>query len=118
MENFPEWLNVISRNDFGLFYKKQVTRELRKAIFLHILQYDFSKKDPKGELYLCENTYFELNTFWSRYPIVDSVKEEIITEITREIQKLGWKIQLTFNNTALFIFSSEKLPASCWVGDL
>ena len=118
MESFPEWLNVNGKDDFVLFYKKQVTRELRKAIFLHMLGYDFSKKDPSGLVSLCENNYFELNTFWMMYPIVDSLKEDIITEITTEIQKLGWKVQLAFHSTALFIYSSDKLPSSCWVGDL
>ena len=34
--------------------------------------------------------------------------------IIKELEELGWKCKLSYGQTALFIYSTENPPPSCW----
>ena len=65
-----------------------------------------------------ENTYFDLEKFGCIYFKNKKNKEELLhkllNDIIPEITKLGWKCKKSFGGTALFIYSSENPPPSCW----
>ena len=100
MQTFPTTLTVDNRNNFTNMHNNRMLCILRKKIYHHIIKED-------------ENTYFDLDTFDTRYVKDKKINSEIIQVIISELHELGWKTKLSFGGTGLFIYS-ENLPKSCW----
>ena len=104
MKVFPDVLNVKHKDGFPSVYYNRVMCYLRKAIYEHMISHD-------------ENSYFDLEKFGRIYFTTDK-REELITKmgigIKKELTEMGWKCKLSFGETALFIYSSENHPKSCW----
>jgi hypothetical protein len=105
MKEFPNIINVKNKNHFSLYYNNTVMCYLRKEIYEHIIRED-------------ENTYFDLDKFGRVYFENKKNREEILNklvdDIIPEITNLGWNCKRSFGGTALFIYSTEKPPPSCW----
>ena len=75
----------------------------RQQIYEHII----NRKD--------ENDYFAIDVFESKflknYP--DTI-QQMTNTIIKELESMEWKCKLSFGDTGLFIYSTEKPPRSCW----
>ena len=97
MEQFPNSLNVSNILSFGDIKKNLLLQNLRKKIFKHILNNN-------------ENDFFDIEKF-NRNPIYIL---PLIDIIIKELQELGWNTSYSYNNTALFIYSTIEKPSSCY----
>jgi hypothetical protein len=104
MKELPLILNVKNIQSFPELYYNRVSCYFRKCIYEHVISQD-------------ENSYFDLDKFGRKY-FKDKDIEELTSKLSQsiilELEKLGWKCKLSFGGTALFIFSTDNPPPSCW----
>ena len=92
MEKFPEHLHPGNKDKFSdILYKRMLART-RKKLYEHILHND-------------ENSYF---------PMTTAMEMRVCKEIIPELEALGWKCKTSYADTALFIYSTDDPPPSCW----
>ena len=101
MKEFPEILDVKNKENFPDLHYNRVLCYFRKSIYEHIIKEE-------------EKSYFDLNTFKKKYLKKDTEMESMVKTIVEELGTLGWKCKTSFGGTALFIYSSEKPPHTCW----
>lgn len=109
MLNFPDTIRVEKKEEFNTVLYSEIVESLRKQIYKHIIRND-------------ENSYFDLDKFNNRETrytrkLSDNTKELLdnaTTAVIEELEELGWKCKLSFGGTALFIYSTDELPESCW----
>ena len=101
MKEFSYILNVKYKERFPEFYYQRVLCYLRRDIFEHVIRED-------------ENSYFDLEKFQKKYMLSSTNRDKMGQEVMKELEKLGWKCKLSFADTGLFIYSSDKPPVSCW----
>ena len=99
MKEFPEILHVNNKNKFEDIYNNRMISYLRQKIYEHIIRED-------------ENNYFDLDNFRQTYKIKNI--EKMTSVVIHELHSLGWKCKFSFGGTALFIYSSDNPPSSCW----
>ena len=117
MNSFPYWIGKEYKEEFAGYNFQHILKILRKEIFNHILNYDYSNVDSNNQ-FVCENNSFELDVFFKFYNVNEGKQKEMIEIISKELKEIKWNTQLAFNETALFIYSTDTLPSSCWSGDL
>lgn len=104
MKEFPTILNIKHKVRFQEIYYNRVLCYLRKTVYEHVIRED-------------ENSYFDLEKFGRLY-FNEKNREELVkklsTTVQYELENLGWKCKVSFGGTALFIYSSENPPVSCW----
>ena len=103
MNSFPKTLNKEFKSTFPSVWKENRLRLLRKDLTNHILSKD-------------ENDYFDIDR-WARLYLDNNIKElqEAITDaIVPELKEIGRNCRTSYGNTALFIYSSETPPSSCY----
>lgn len=100
MDKFPDYLNVLEKDNFKNIKYKRLENTFREDVFLHLI----NRKD--------ENDYIDLDKYYSHFDKNELSK--IFYKVTNEIHELGWKTKLSFGDTGLFIYSTEKPPSSCW----
>ena len=104
MKEFPNRMRVENKDKFPkLFYDRHLCY-LRRDIFEHLLS-------RNGD----ENDYFTLDDWCSehlknRKDLMGEMRDTII----REIEETGWKCKLSFMGSAIFIYSTENPPSSCY----
>jgi hypothetical protein len=101
MKIFPSILNVKNNKNFEKIHYTRTLCYLRRDIYNHIISHE-------------ENNYFDLGKFNENNHKDMKISLEMIRTIIKELTDLGWKCKLSFGETALFIYSSDKTPASCW----
>ena len=101
MKEFPSILNVANKDEFPDIQYNRVLCYLRKNIYEHVIRED-------------ENSYFDLEKFQKIQKITVENRDKMATTVIEELVVLGWKCKLSYGSTALFIYSSENPPASCW----
>ena len=86
-----------------LHLNERILELLRNEIYVHII----SRKD--------ENDYFDIDIFFRKnnYYYKENFRN-ILKTVLDEISYLGWKIQLSFGDSAVFIYSTKEKPSSCW----
>jgi predicted house-cleaning noncanonical NTP pyrophosphatase (MazG superfamily) len=75
-------------------YKELLLSKLREEVYAFLL----SRKD--------EDEYYD---FFSK----TDLEKELISVITEELEQGGWKHQIGFGGSALFVFTNE-VPKTCW----
>lgn len=104
MKELPIILHVKNKDRFSEIYYNRVLCYLRKAVHEHVI----SKE---------ENSCFDMEQFGRLY-FNDKNRVELTKKLSvaiqEELEELGWKCKLSFGDTALFIYSTEKPPPSCW----
>ena len=106
MRKFPISLNAKKKDEFKNIYLKKIKCILREDICNFML----SRKDEK--------VYWELDKFSRKYQInIKKIEKLVENSMIPELENIGWKCQLSFGNTGLFIYSSEKPPVNCWSGN-
>lgn len=99
MDKFPDYLNILKKDNFKIIKYKRLENIFREDVLIHLI----NRKD--------ENDYIDLD----KYSHFDKNELAIIFyKVRNEIQELGWKTKLSFGDTGLFIYSTEKPPSSCW----
>lgn len=103
MYEFPIELNIKNKTklDFSSLNYERLLCLLRKEIYDLIL----GRKD--------ENDYYDFDIFICKYNCKHA-KDNLISKIIVELEEFGWKTQLSFGDTGLFIYSTEDKPSSCW----
>jgi len=100
MKLFPKELNVANKATFPTLFYERTKCYLRRDIYEHMI----SKP---------ENDYFAINTFNEQKVNNLELTKKMVQEIIPELEALGWKCQLAFGQTGLFIYSDKK-PANCY----
>ena len=107
MNSFPQLLSVTNKTKFANINNERILHLFREHVYLHMLKNFHSEKD--------ENNYIDLDVFCKKnLDNNTSVMKEIIAIVTKELEELGWKCALSFNDTGLFIYSTTNKPSSCW----
>ena len=101
MLNFPNEISPQNNINFKNLNKERLLSLLRKDIYDLLI----SRKD--------ENEYYGLDIFEITYSCKEYTNE-LVSQIIIELKYLGWKTQLSFGDTGLFIYSTDELPRSCW----
>lgn len=104
MKEFPDKLRPENKDKFHSYLYNRNLAYLRKEIFENILHGD-------------ENNYFILGNFYNKNGISSEDSSKMTETIMTELNNLGWKTSLSFNNTGLFIYSTDKPPRSCYVDE-
>ena len=108
MLNFPDEINIVGKTLNPEYFENHNNKRLiclfRKEIYDLIIGRDN------------ENDYLDLEIFVRKYNCDINNKNiiKIFETIITELNTFGWKTKLSFGNTGLFIYSSEKEPSSCW----
>ena len=102
MINFPSKLNVQNKNNFKKLHYERTLCYFRRELYEHII---------KNE----ESVYFELDLFFNKHMKNETEQIQIMVEtVIKELNELGWKCKTSFGNTALFIYSTENPPFTCY----
>ena len=105
MEELPIILHVKNKDIFSTLFYNKVFCYLRKSIYEHVISKD-------------ENSFFDLEQFGKLYFNDNTNRVDLITKLSTEIQlelkELGWNCKLSYGGTALFIYSTDNPPPSCW----
>ena len=111
MNKFPEEIDIRNKIIIEQPYKKnfedynynRALNLLRKEIYDLII----SRKD--------ENDYFDIDIFFKKNNYYYKENFSTIVKIVLdELSSIGWKTQLSFGDTAIFIYSTDEKPSSCW----
>ena len=101
MDSFPE---ILTPNNITKFPAAKLRRSLAK------LRSEVTDLVLRGN----ENDYFDLDDFFKRFGIPQKDREIMRNTIMQELSVKGWKCKTSFAGTGLFIFSTDKPPASCY----
>ena len=96
---FITTINVENKNSFNGIKVTRILNILRKLICDHIL---FRNS---------ENEYFDLTRFIKENGVKNI--HTLLQIVGEELTQAGWKWQLSFGDTAIFIFEKD-VPANCW----
>jgi len=103
MNNLPKTLHVDNKKNFSSINDMRLLMMVNEEIFNLLISRD------------SENEYYDLDSFSNRYLNRNIEKMHIIMEgVQAQLIKLGWKCKYSFNDTGLFIYSTETPPPSCW----
>lgn len=103
MESIPESLHVKNKDLFKSYNDIRIKNMINKEIYDLLVSRE------------SENEYYDLDSFTVRH-LDRNIKKmhDIMNIVIDELQKLGWTCKYSFNDTGLFIYSTEKPPPSCW----
>ena len=102
--NFSKDISVNNKSQFKLLKKELCISKLYKDIEEHII---INEDD--------ENNYFSIDTWARENNIKINLVQDMLNEkIIPELQNNGWKCKKSFGDTALFIYSTEYPPPSCY----
>ena len=101
-------LHKDNRANFKAILHDQILQKYRQSIFDHMIRCE-------------ESEFFDIDKFRISNTIEatdhDDMMSKIIIIIRDELQQqLGWKTELSYGGTALFIYSDTR-PRNCWVTD-
>ena len=103
MKEFPRTLGINFKDTF----ENQNYERLLELTRRHLHDYILGRRD--------EEDYFVLYDFCKQHMNNNIyILHDIVEVLTNELENLGWKCKLSFGNTALFIYSTEDPPSSCW----
>lgn len=103
MKTFPSVLHVKNRASFDYLNQQRTLAYMRKHIYEHMISHS-------------EDVMFDLTNHKRDYS-GDDWDKSIVETLRSELHALGWKTQLSFGDTALFVYSTDKPPVTCWDGE-
>lgn len=101
MKIFSSILNIKNKENFENIRYNRTLCYLRRDIYEHIISHD-------------ENSYFDIGKFDKNHYNDMKISLKMTDTIIKELTNLGWKCKISFGQTALFIYSTEKPPVNCW----
>ena len=101
-------LHKDNRANFKAILHDQILQKYRQSIFDHMIRCE-------------ESEFFDIDKFRISNTIEETDHDDMMTKIIIIIrdelqQQLGWKTELSYGGTALFIYSDTR-PRNCWVTD-
>lgn len=102
MKEFPSTLKPSNKEQFAVLNRQRVKNYMRRDIYEFVISHT-------------EEDYFDLDCFNQRVNNIIMVKE-VCKELITELETLGWKCKLSYGDTGLFVYSTEKPPSRCWDG--
>ena len=102
MNSFGSDLYVLNKDNFENMFIETYTSKLRKKIYLFMI----SNRN--------ENDFFDIENFNRKYIRDMNKTNDMINNIVKELNQLGWKTHIGFGGTGLYIYSSEELPVGAW----
>jgi hypothetical protein len=97
MNKFPDFINEKNRAKFADILEERILQKLREEILDVVLQDD------------CSN-FYDISSF--KYGSYKNIKD-LIKQVMKELEELGWKTKLSYGDTALFIYTGL-VPVNCW----
>lgn len=97
MNNFPKQISEKNRKKFPELLEERILQKLREEILDVVLQDD------------CSN-FYDISSF--KYSSYKNIKD-LIKQVMKELEELGWKTKLSYGDTALFIYTGL-VPVNCW----
>jgi hypothetical protein len=101
MEKFPAYLTPENVDSYSGIYRDRLTSMMRDEISLLLLSR------------MTDNEYYAIDIFARANNCQNYDMSVIIADIREELETIGWKTELSFADTGLFIFSGDR-PTSCW----
>lgn len=103
MDNLPDLLTPSNSENFKNLYKEYYTKQLRKSIFLNIINND-------------ETDYFDIDIWIKNSNFNKKLVqfEDILNPILEELTKLKWYYTFSYGNTVLFFHKTESPPKNCY----
>ena len=103
MNILPKTLHVNNKENFSSINNMRLLIMINDEIFNLLV----SRKS--------ENEYYDLDNFCNRHLSRNITKmHELMEDVIKKLVKLEWKCKYSFNDTGLFIYSTETPPPSCW----
>jgi len=103
MDILPKVLHVNNKDTFNDLNTTRIRRLLNKDVYLLLVSRE------------TENEYYDLDQFCIKYLNRDMKRmHELMKDVLTNLETLGWKCKYSYNDTGLFIYSSENPPPSCW----
>ena len=103
MKKFPSYLRVNNKDNFLSILETKICEDLRNEI----LQFLLHREND-------ETIYFTYEDFTHKYKHILDINEKIIPKIIKELEEIGWKCKLSYGQTVMFIYSTEKEPINCY----
>jgi len=101
MREIPSKLHVRNIPKFRKVYLRRVVCYMRRAIYEHVLSSS-------------ENDYFTIEDFRNKHRLTLAEVSDIVAQMIEELEELGWNCKTSYNDTALFIYSTEDPPPLCF----
>ena len=101
MRFFPSILNIKNKENFEMILYNRNLCYFRKYLYEHIISDS-------------EKNYFDLEKFDKNHHNDMKITMKMTKTVIEELTKLGWSCKISFGRTALFIYSTEKPPETCW----
>jgi hypothetical protein len=103
MDILPKVLHVNNKDTFNDLNTTRIRRLLNKDVYLLLVSRE------------TENEYYDLDQFCIKHLNRDMKRmHELMKDVLTNLETLGWKCKYSYNDTGLFIYSSENPPPSCW----
>ena len=112
MDKFQDDINITGIQD--VYNNDEVSKKFEK------MNYDRLTKELRNDIYnliisrIDENEYFDIELFGRSHNYKNKNLEKMVSLVRNELESMGWKTKLSFGDTGLFIYSTEKEPSSCW----
>jgi hypothetical protein len=114
MNKFPKEIDIRNTsltvepytNNFKNLNTERIMKLFRSEIYDHLIS--------RSE----ENDYFDIEGFCKRYKYDRYDFTSILNKVLTELKKIGWKTELSYGDSAVFIYSTEEKPRSCWNDEL
>ena len=97
MEQFGRELRVDNKDNFKDIKYQLNMRRLRKHIYGFMLDRN-------------ESDFFDIDVFNRKYVKNMSITSDMINDVVKELNELGWKTYVGFGGTGLYVYSSDELP--------
>ena len=88
-----EFKLLLTSTEISQLRERKVSNDLRLCIYNFLV------------MRASENEFFDLTTY--------AKETRIVKEMIDDLESMGWKIKMSYGDTALFIFKGE-VPRACW----
>jgi len=99
MKSFPQNLEVKNKENFSEIRYERMKCYLRRDVYDHMISYT-------------EEDFFDVDKFDKDRIGNMKVTNRLIADIREELEKLGWKSDVTYGGTGLFIYANTR-PRKC-----
>lgn len=103
MKSFPDILTPDKKDEFKKIINERNKCYLRRDLYEHILSSE-------------EKEYFDIDDFCKRRNISYDTCKLMVEGLRSELHKLGWKTDLSFGGTGMFIYAKDR-PNNCFVDE-
>lgn len=104
MKEFPDFFIPNNEQKLTEVNRNRLKCYLRRDIFEHVISHT-------------ETDYFSLDDFNNKRTQNMDLAKDLLSEVLVEIKEKGWKCQLSFGGSGLFVYAKDK-PKNCWESEL